>query len=246
MAGHSHWSTIKHKKGANDAARGRIFQKLFKEIYVAASAGGGPDPEHNSALKLAISKARAKNMPKANIQKAIDKAKGTDKKGSHFAELLYNATITGGATFLVSALTDNLNRTTGNIQAYFNTQNGKLGKTDSVPFQFVHKGVLEVSKKIIDEDSLTLVALEGGAEDLEVLDDSFLITTAPENFSNCKNAIEEKLNIENFIQCETTYIPEITVEITGEKAEDIKKFIEKLENDEDVQEVFHNILFDED
>ncbi|MGV2393621.1 UNVERIFIED_CONTAM: YebC/PmpR family DNA-binding transcriptional regulator [Campylobacter lari] len=241
MAGHSHAANIMHRKGAQDAARGKIFQKLSKEIFVAAKAGG--DPEMNPALKLAIAKAKAKNMPKDNIERAIDKALGNTKDGLSFTESLYNATISGGATFLVVTLSDNINRTTSNIQAYFNRQNAKLGKTGTVPFQFDHKGVLEISKSLTDEDSLTLVAIENGAEDIETTDESFIITTSPENFSNCKSAIEENLNIAEFMQCEVTYIPNSMVEFDGEKAEKVKEFIAKLEDDDDVQEVFHNIEF---
>ncbi|MBZ4195645.1 YebC/PmpR family DNA-binding transcriptional regulator [Mycoplasma tauri] len=243
MAGHSHWAGIKHKKGANDAARGKIFQKMFKEIYVAATASGGPDPDSNPALRLAIAKARAKSMPKANIERALDKAKGNAKEGANFVEILYNATISGGASFLVVALSDNINRTTSSIQALFNKQNAKLGKTGTVPFQFDHKGILEISKTLVDEETLTLVCLENGAEDVEVLDESFLITTAPEDFSSCKSAVESNLNITEFLQCEVTYIPNSTVSFEGEKAIKIQDFIAKLEDDDDVQEVYHNIEF---
>ncbi|WP_338822532.1 YebC/PmpR family DNA-binding transcriptional regulator [Mycoplasmopsis felifaucium] len=241
MAGHSHWAGIKHKKGANDAARGKIFQKMFKEIYVAATEFGGPDPDSNPALRLAIAKAKAKSMPKANIERALDKAKGGAKEGARYVETLYNATITGGATFLVTTLSDNINRTTSNIQAYFNKQNGKLGKTGTVPFQFDHKGVLEISKSLIDEDTLTLTAIENGAEDIESTEESYVITTSVENFNQCKTAIENDLGISDFMQCEITYIPNSYVKFDEEKTQKIQEFITKLEDDDDVQEVFHNI-----
>ncbi|MCE6115510.1 YebC/PmpR family DNA-binding transcriptional regulator [Mycoplasmopsis agalactiae] len=245
MAGHSHWAGIKHKKGANDAARGKIFQKMFKEIYVAATGPGGTDPSSNPALRLAISKAKAKSMPKANIERALDKAKGNAKDGAVFTEITYNATISGGATFLVITLSDNVNRTTSNIQSYFNKQNAKLGKTGTIPFQFDHKGVMEISKSLVDEESLTIVCLENGAEDIEATDQSFIITTSVEDFSTCKSAIESNLNITEFMQCEITYLPNATVTFTGEKAQKIQDFIAKLEDDDDVQEVFHNIEFEE-
>lgn len=243
MAGHSHAANIMHRKGAQDAARGKVFQKLSKEIFVAAKSGG--DPEMNPYLKLAIAKAKAKNMPKDNIERAIAKALGNSKDGSSYTETLYNATISGGATFLVVTLSDNINRTTGNVQAYFNRQNAKLGKTGTIPFQFDHKGVLEISNSLIDEETITLFAIENGAEDIQVTDESFIITTTPENFNNCKNAIESNLNITDFLQCEVTYIPNSMVLFEGEKADKIKEFIAKLEDDDDIQEVFHNIEFNE-
>ncbi|ADN68648.1 YebC/PmpR family DNA-binding transcriptional regulator [Mycoplasmopsis fermentans] len=245
MSGHSHWAGIKHKKGANDAARGKIFQKMFKEIYVAATTAGGPDPDMNPALKLAIAKAKSKNMPKANIERALAKVKGDGKDASAYTEVLFNATIAGGATFLVVALTDNMNRTTSSMKAHFNRQNAALGKTGQVPFAFDHKGVLEVSKNLVGEDDLTMVALENGAEDFEVTEDSYIITTAPENFSKCKSAVESNLNISDFMQCEVTYIPNTTVAFDKEKSEKLQEFIARLEDDDDVQEVFHNIEFEE-
>ncbi|EGV00196.1 hypothetical protein MCSF7_02021 [Mycoplasmopsis columbina SF7] len=242
MAGHSHWAGIKHKKGANDAARGKIFQKLFKEIYVAATAAGGPDPDKNPALKLAIAKAKSKNMPKANIERALAKAKGEGKDGAVFVETLFNATITGGATFLIQTLSDNMNRTKSSMTMYFNRQNASLGKTGQIPFQFDHKGILELSKDAIDEETLTMVALDNGAEDLETTDQTYIITTLPENFSQCKNAVESILE-ENaeFLQCEVTYIPNSMVTFDAEKSQKISEFIAQLEDDDDVQEVFHNI-----
>ncbi|QSF13606.1 YebC/PmpR family DNA-binding transcriptional regulator [Mycoplasma sp. Mirounga ES2805-ORL] len=245
MSGHSHWAGIKHKKGANDAARGKVFQKLFKEIYVAATTSGGPDPETNSTLKLAISKAKSKNMPKANIDRALAKAKG-EKDSSSFTELLFNATISGGATFLIKTLTDNVNRTKSSIAALFNRQNATLGKTGQVPFQFDYKGVLEINKSLIpSEDLLLEFAFTLDIENIETEDDTYLITTTPENFSDVKSAIEEKFNIQEFVQCEVTYIPNSFINYEKDKLEKLEEFIEKLEDDDDVQEVFHNIDFEE-
>ncbi|VEU78397.1 YebC/PmpR family DNA-binding transcriptional regulator [Mycoplasmopsis columbinasalis] len=247
MAGHSHWAGIKHKKGANDAARGKIFQKLFKEIYVAGTANGAlPDPELNPALKLAISKAKSKNMPKANIERALAKAKGEGKDGVSYTETLFNGTISGGGTFLVKTLSDNMKRTTSQMTMYFNRQNGSLGKTGQVPFQFDHKGVLEIAKNAIDEEQLTMIALDNGAEDIQNLEGSYLITTLPENFSLCKSAIEDVLGVTEFLQCEVTYLPNTTVSYDAEKLEKISEFLNTLEDDDDVQEVFHNIEFPED
>ncbi|WP_322902202.1 YebC/PmpR family DNA-binding transcriptional regulator [Mycoplasmopsis felis] len=238
MAGHSHSANIAHRKGAQDAARGKIFQKLSKEIFVAASLG--PDPDMNPTLKLAISKAKSKNMPKENIERAIAKAKGT-KSSDSFTELVFNATISGGATFIVVTLSDNVNRVKSNIQAYFNKQNATLGKTGQIPFVFDKKGIIEISKNETTEDDLMMIALESGADDIQTLDDSFIIFCKPENFSELKNALETNLKIENFIQCEVTYIPNMYVEYDEEKRNKLLEFAEKLKDDDDVQDVYHNI-----
>ncbi|BBU47848.1 YebC/PmpR family DNA-binding transcriptional regulator [Mycoplasmopsis felis] len=238
MAGHSHSANIAHRKGAQDAARGKIFQKLSKEIFVAASLG--PDPDMNPALKLAISKAKSKNMPKENIERAIAKPKGT-KSSDSFTELVFNATISGGATFIVVTLSDNVNRVKSNIQAYFNKQNATLGKTGQIPFVFDKKGIIEISKNETTEDDLMMIALESGADDIQTLDDSFIIFCKPENFSELKNALETNLKIENFIQCEVTYIPNMYVEYDEEKRNKLLEFAEKIKDDDDVQDVYHNI-----
>lgn len=239
MAGHSHAANIAHRKGAQDAARGKVFQKLSKEIYVAASLGG-PDPDNNPALKLAIAKARSKNMPKDNIERAIAKAKG-DKNSSSYVETIFNATVSGGAVFIVVTLSDNINRVTSNVQSYFNKQNGQMGKTNSIPFAFDKKGVIEFAKGNIDEDELMLIALENGAENIENKEESYLLTTMPSNFSSLKNALEENFDIAEFMQCEVTYIPNMYVEYDAEKQQKLLEFVEKLQEDDDVQEVYHNI-----
>lgn len=240
MAGHSHWAGIKHKKGANDAARGKIFQKLFKEIYVAATSGS-VDPDSNPSLKLAIAKARSKNMPKVNIEKALTKARGDGKNGAVFTEMIFNATISGGGCFLVITLTDNTTRTISNLKAYFNKQNANLGKTGQIPYQFEHKGIIEVSKTLVSEDDISMVAIENGALDLEVLDESYLITTTPDTFSKCKSAIERDLQIFEFLQCEVSYVPNDYIAYNKEKYEKLMSFVELLEDDDDIQEVIHNL-----
>lgn len=242
MAGHSHSANIAHRKGAQDAARGKIFQKLSKEIFVAASLG--PDPDMNPALKLAISKAKAKNMPKDNIERAIAKATG-EKGANSYTELVFNATISGGATFIVVTLSDNVNRVKSNIQAYFNKQNASLGKTGQIPFAFDKKGIIEISKEVVSEEELMLVAVENGAEDIQTEEESFVILCAPENFSELKNALETQLNIEQFIQCEVTYIPNMYVSYDSEKETKLLDFVDKLKDDDDVQDVYHNIEISE-
>ncbi|MFV8468310.1 YebC/PmpR family DNA-binding transcriptional regulator [Mycoplasma sp. VS42A] len=238
MAGHSHAANIMHRKGAQDAARGKVFQKLSKEIYVAAQKGS--DPESNPALKLAIAKAKSKNMPKDNIERAIKKAAG-DKNSNAFVETVFNATVSGGATFIVVTLSDNLNRVKSNIQAYFNKQNATLGKTGQIPFAFDKKGIIEISKQYVSEDDIMMVALENGADDVEVAEESFVITTAPENFSDLKSAIESSLGVNEYLQCEVTYLPNMYVEYDAEKEQKLLDFVEKLKDDDDVQDVYHNI-----
>ncbi|WP_036451835.1 YebC/PmpR family DNA-binding transcriptional regulator [Mycoplasma buteonis] len=238
MAGHSHAANIMHRKGAQDAARGKVFQKLSKEIYVAAQKG--TDPETNPALKLAISKAKSKNMPKDNIERAIAKAKG-DKNGSSFIETIFNATVTGGASFIVVTLSDNINRVTSNVQSYFRKQNATLGKTNQIPFAFDKMGIIEIEKDLVSEDDLMMVALENGAENIETEEESFVVLSLPENFSGLKSAIESNLGIDNFIQCEVTYIPNMYVEYDQEKENKLLEFAEKLKDDDDIQDVYHNI-----
>lgn len=242
MAGHSHSANIAHRKGAQDAARGKIFQKLSKEIYVAASGAGGADPETNPALKLAISKAKAKNMPKDNIERAIQKAKG-DKTSSSYIETLFNATVGGGVTFIVNTLSDNINRVTSNIQAYFKKQNASLGKTGQIPYPFEKKGIIQIDDSLVSEDILLLNALESGADDVKhiVEENIFEVTSAPENFNDLRKSIENDLGITEFKMCEITYIPSLFVELDDEKKEKLLNFANDLQEDDDVQDVYHNI-----
>ncbi|WP_033160908.1 YebC/PmpR family DNA-binding transcriptional regulator [[Mycoplasma] collis] len=239
MAGHSKWANIKHRKGAQDAIRGKIFAKFSKEIMVAA-AKGGPDPESNSTLRLAIAKAKAKSMPKANIDKAISKATGNSKEGSSFKELIYSGTITGGVTFLVIGLTDNINRTTSNIQSLFKKANGTLGKQGTIPYVFDQLGLLEIDKKLIDEESLMLFALENGASNFEANDEVYEIYCEPSNFLKLKKALDNEFNLE-YKTAEVTYIPNQYIHLEKEKTEKILEHVEKFESDDDIQEVFHNV-----
>lgn len=243
MAGHSHSANIAGRKNAQDAARGKIFQKLSKEIYVAATRGGY-DPETNPALKLAISKAKSKNMPKDNIERAISKAKG-NKNSESFVEILFNATVPGGVTFIALALSDNINRVTSNVQLYFSKQNATLGKTGQVPYTFDKKGIIEFYKESVDEETLMLVVLEKGAENIEQEDQTWIVTTQPENFSAVKNAIEDSLGISEFIQCEVTYLPNTYVQLPKEKQQKLLEFAAKMQEDDDIQSVFHNIDINE-
>ncbi|WGI36278.1 YebC/PmpR family DNA-binding transcriptional regulator [Mesomycoplasma lagogenitalium] len=239
MAGHSKWANIKHRKGAQDAIRGKIFAKFSKEIMVAAARGGG-DIETNPALRMVVSKARAKSMPKANIEKAIAKATGASKEGADFKEVIYSGTLAGGVTFLVICLTDNMNRVVSNIQSLFKKAGGQVGKQGSIPYVFDQKGILEIEKNNIDEEELMMFALENGADDFKSENEFYEIYCEPSNFLNLKNALDQQYNFE-YKTAEVTYIPNQEIALDEEKTKKLLEHIEKFEDDEDVQEVFHNM-----
>ena len=222
MSGHSKWATTKAHKFAQDAKRSQMFQKFSKEIMVAATIGG-PDPDSNPALKLAIARAKSRSMPKANIDKAIAKVAGGAKDGNNFQSYFYSGTAFGGVTFLVSCLTDNFNRLSSNIKHHFLHANGSLGKQGSIPYVFEQKGTLD-----------------SGASDFEVEEENYVITTEPSQFSNVKQALDDAFKIENYSTSEVTYVPNSYVEISEDKVAQLEKFIDLLEDDEDVQDVYHN------
>ncbi|BAP39328.1 YebC/PmpR family DNA-binding transcriptional regulator [Metamycoplasma canadense] len=244
MSGHSKWATTKHHKAAMDSKRAIMFQKFSKEIIVAATIGG-PDPDSNPALKLAIAKAKAKSMPKANIEKAISKVSGGSKEGANFQSYLYSGTAFGGVNFVVSCLTDNFNRLASNIKHYFNKYNGQLGKQGTVPYVFDQKGIIEFSSSLASEEEVMMTVLDAGAEDFSVEGDLYVITTQPSEFQKVKQALDEGFNIENYSTAEVTYLPNTETEISQEKAEQLEKFVDLLEDDEDIQEVWHNATFSE-
>ncbi|VEU81615.1 YebC/PmpR family DNA-binding transcriptional regulator [Mycoplasmopsis arginini] len=239
MSGHSKWATTKHHKAAMDSKRAQMFQKFSKEIIVAATIGG-PDPDSNPALKLAIAKAKAKSMPKANIEKAISKVSGGSKEGANFQSYLYSGTAFGGINFVVSCLTDNFNRLASNIKHYFNKYNGQLGKQGTVPYVFDQKGLIEFSKELASEEEVMITVLDAGAEDFQVEEDLYVITTQPSDFQKVKQALDETFKIENYSTAEVTYISNSDVEVDEEKMEQLEKFVDLLEDDEDIQEVWHN------
>ncbi|WP_027334065.1 YebC/PmpR family DNA-binding transcriptional regulator [Mycoplasma elephantis] len=240
MAGHSKWANIQHRKGAQDAKRGVAFQKLSKEIFVAASHGG-TDPNMNPSLRLAISKAKAQSMPKANIEKAIQKAAGNNGDGDNFVEYLYSGVISGGATILITCLSDNFNRVSSNMKAFFNKQNGSIGKVGTIPYVFDQKGLIQINDKLVNEDALTEFAIENNAEEIENEDHIISITCAPSDFQKLSEGIEKEFKIEKFEHSAVTYVPNSYVQLDEEKTQKILTAIEKLEDDEDVQEVFHNL-----
>lgn len=239
MAGHSKWSNIKRRKGAQDAKRGKIFMRHAKNIYNAAKQGGG-DIEMNPALRLAVERAKADNMPNENIERNIKKATG-DLEGQRFEEITYEGYGPGGVAIIVQALTDNKNRTASEVRHAFSKNGGNLGETGSVSFMFDRKGIIIIDneKQNIDEDEITLEALEAGADDIMTHDDAYEIFTGPENYSAVADYFAEK----DFpiLESEVTLIPQTYSQVTGEDEEKVQQLIDMLEDNDDVQEVIHNL-----
>lgn len=235
MSGHSKWSTIKRKKGALDAKRSKIFSKLIKEIMIAAR-DGGPDPETNPKLRMAISNAKGVNMPKDNITRAISKASSDE---GNLDELTFEGYGPGGVAIFVECLSDNNNRTVGSVRATFNKRGGNLGTNGSLSFLFDRKGVFEIPQGDIDEEEFELEMIDAGAEDMELEEGVFTITCALEDFGSCQKKLEE-LNIEPE-KAELQRIPTTTKETDVETARSVMTMIEAFEDDDDVQAVYHNL-----
>ena len=241
MSGHSKWSTIKHKKGATDAKRGKIFTRLIKEITVAARMGGG-DPDGNPRLRSAIASAKTENMPKDNIVRAIKKGTG-ELEGAIYDEILYEGYGPGGVAVLVECMTDNRNRTVADVRHFFAKNNGNLGASGCVAWMFDKKGLLQVEKEGLTEEQLMDMALEAGAEDVVEDDDEFQVITAPESFDAVRDALEA--NKVRFIEAAITMIPQNNIEVTDEKiAISLLKLLESLEDHDDVQKVHANFDID--
>jgi len=237
MSGHSKWSTIKHKKGAADAKRGKIFTRLIKEMTVAARLGGG-DPEGNPRLRAAVAEAKANNMPKDNIERAIKRGTG-EIEGAQYEEMLYEGYGPGGVAVLVEALTDNGNRTTPEIRRIFEKNGGNLGTPGSVKFQFDKKGYFAVEKSAVSEDKLMEVALEAGADDLQTDDaDVFEIYTAPEAFEAVRQALET--NKIATVEAKLGMIPSTYVAVDETKAKAMMRLLEMLDDHDDSQNVYSN------
>ncbi len=238
MAGHSKWSNIKHRKGKQDAVRGKIFTKISKEIF-AAVKNGGDDPATNARLRSALIKARAANMPNDNIERTVKKASG-DMDGIVYEEITYEGYGPGGVAVLVEALTDNKNRSAAEVRLAFNKNNGNLGESGCVSYMFDRKGLLIVKRAAtnMSEDELMLEAIEAGAEELDTTEEAFEITTAPEEFETVKDVLEgQGLQFET---AEVTMIPQTTTSLDEEEAEKMLKLIDMLEDNDDVQNVYHN------
>ena len=238
MSGHSKWSSIKHKKGAADAKRGKLFSKLSRAIIVAAREGGG-DPAANLALQNAIEKARSYSMPKDNIERAIARGAGTDADAAAYETVIYEGYGPSGVAILVEALTDNRNRTASEVRHVFAKNDGNLGSTGAVGWLFERMGLVLVSADGVDEDELTLAAAEGGAEDVERDGSSFRVTAAAEDLAAVRAAVEGAgFTVES---AEVTMIPKTTVEVEDESAaKKILRLMDALEEDDDVQDVFSN------
>lgn len=238
MAGHSKWSNIKHKKEKTDAQRGKIFTKLGREIAVAVKEGGS-DPESNSRLRDAIAKARAANMPNDNIQRSIKRASG--ELGSvTYDEVVYEGYGPNGVAVIVEALTDNRNRTASEIRHIFDRSGGSLGATGCVAWMFDRKGVIIVENNDdLDEEALIMDALEAGAEDVEDSDEIIEIFTDPSSFSSVRDALEE--GGYKFLSAGVEMVAQNTVKLSQEEAASVEVMIEKLEDNDDAQNVFHNL-----
>jgi YebC/PmpR family DNA-binding regulatory protein len=238
VSGHSKWSTIKHKKGAADAKRGKLFTKLSKAIIVAAKEGG-PDPAANLSLQNAVEKAKSYSMPKDTIERAIARGAGTDADAAAYETIVYEGYGPDGVAVLVEALTDNRNRTASDVRHTFAKHGGNLGTTGAVAWLFERRGVVLVDAESVDEDELTLAAAEGGADDVELDGTVFQVSSAPESLSAVRDAIEAAgIDVQS---AELTMIPKTTVEVAEEAAaKKLIRLIEELEDNDDVQDVSAN------
>lgn len=237
MSGHSKWSTIKRKKGAIDSKRGKIFTKIIKEITLAARLGGG-DPDGNSRLRTAVLAAKDENMPKDNIERAIKKGVGEIGGVSSFEEMTYEGYGPAGVAVLIEVLTDNKNRTVAEVRHTLSKHGGNLGESGCVAWMFDKKGSLIVNKKDIDEDALMELVLEAGAEDVREEDTEFEVITSPSAFEDVRKVIE--LRGIKIISASIGMIPQNTIELDAGKAEQMLKLMEKLEDNDDVQNVYAN------
>ncbi len=238
MSGHSKWSSIKHKKGAADAKRGKLFSKLARAIIVAAREGG-PDPANNLALQNAIEKARSYSMPKENIERAIAKGAGEGGDGAAYETVVYEGYGPEGVAVLVEALTDNRNRTASEVRHAFTRYGGSLGTTGAVAWQFERRGVVLVPAAGVDEDELLLAAADAGADDVEPDGDVFQVTSPPERLAAVREAIEAAgFPVES---AELSMVPKTTVPVADQSAaRSVLRLIEALEDNDDVQDVYAN------
>ena len=236
MSGHSKWATIKRKKGAADARRGKIFTKLIKEITIAARQGGG-DANGNPRLRLAIDNAKAANMPADNIERAIKKATG-ELEGVSYVELMYEGYGPGGIAILVEVATDNKNRTVAEVRHIFSKIGGSMGESGSVAWMFERKGIISVKRNNKSEDDVMEIVLDAGADDMQTEEEIFEVTTSLESFETVrKTLLDKSLEIEN---ASLEWIAKNTLAVAGEDAEKVVKLIETLEDNDDVQNVFSN------
>lgn len=236
MSGHSKWSSIKHKKGAADSKRGKIFSKLNKEITVAARIGGG-DPASNPRLRAAIQMAKSENMPKDNIERAVKKGTG-ELDGVNYEEIVYEGYGPGGAAIFIESLTDNKKRAVADIRHILNKAGGNLGENGCVSWMFDQKGYIVIAKEGVDEEILMDTAIEAGAEDVREDEMNFEVIIAPPDFEAVKEAVD-KASI-SYLVAEITMLPQTPVYLEGKEAEQMIKLMENLEDCEDVQKVYTN------
>ena len=236
MSGHSKWSSIKHKKAATDAKRGKIFTKLIKEITVAARLGGG-DIDTNPRLRSAVQAAKSENMPKDNIERAIKKGTG-ELEGVSYEESIYEGYGPGGAAVMIESLTDNRNRTVADIRYIFGKAGGSMGENGCVAWMFAKKGYIAIESQAVEEDKLMEAALEAGAEDIREDDSTFEVITAPEDFESVREAIDAASI--PYTVAEITVLPKSTTFLKGKEAEQMVKLMEALEDCDDVQKVYTN------
>lgn len=237
MSGHSKWATIHRKKGELDAARGKVFQKIAKEIYVAAKGTNG-NPDDNPSLRAVLEKARSNNMPKDNIQKAIEKAVG-GAGGEDYESVRYEGYGPSGVALMIDCLTDNRNRTAMLVRSTLTKRGGNLGTDGSVSYLFERKGVIVIDKTI-DEDTIMMTVLDNGALDFVTNEDNYEIYTSTEDFIKVKVALEE-LGVTEFLTSEITYVANNLIELDDEQTEKVQTLIETLEDIDDVQNVYSNL-----
>lgn len=238
MSGHSKWSNIQGRKNAQDAKRGQIFQKISREIYMAVKSGG-PDPSTNPQLRMMIDKAKSANMPNDNVKRAITKGSQSGE-GENYEEVTYEGYGPNGIAVLVHTLTDNRNRTGTNVRVAFNKNGGSLGETGSVSYMFDRKGYIAIERSglDVDEDTMLMSVLEAGGEEMETSDEVFEVYTEPADFVAVRDALETEGYV--LAQAEITMIPQTTSELPADKAAQFQIMLDKLEDDDDVSEVFHN------
>lgn len=237
MSGHSKWSSIKHKKGATDAKRGKVFTRLIKEITVAARMGGGGDPASNPRLRTAIQAAKNENMPKDNIERAIKKGTG-ELEGVNYEESIYEGYGPGGAAIFIESLTDNKNRAVADIRYIFSKNGGNLGENGCVAWMFDKKGYFNIEKKSVNEEKIMEIAIDAGAEDIREEENNIEIVTSLEDFESVKEAIDDASI--PYLDAEITMLPQTAAYLEGKEAEQMIRLMEALEDCDDVQKVYTN------
>ncbi len=241
MSGHSHWATIKHKKGAIDAKRGKLFSKLSRAIIIAARHGGG-DPETNLKLRYAIDKARQVSMPKDNIERAVKRGTG-ETEGLVFEEITYEGIGPGGAMLMVDVLTDNRNRTASEIRKIFERAGGKMGSAGSVAYMFERKGTFSIDAGAVDEDTLMGIVLDAGADDLKRVGSTFEITCDPSAFAQVQEALQK--NGLTPTMAEISQVPKMPVDVDAETGKKVMRLMEALDDHDDSQNVYSNVNISE-